>query len=85
MRKLCHYGRFLQYTIERDTLNASFIRMGSGFVTDSILKEAVETQNRITQILYQYRLLLEAGNKFESKKNPIEMYNGRVENNQRLS
>lgn len=61
LSRLYHYGGYLQWTIERDILNASFTRMGSGFLTKPILQEAVQTHDRINQILTQYRLILESG------------------------
>lgn len=84
LSRLCHYGGYLQWTIERDILNASFTRMGSGFVTKPILQEAIQTHERITQILTQYQRILESG-KIENSSLPVEVYNGRVETDRRLS
>lgn len=60
--RLYNYKAFLQWQIERDILNASFTRMGSGFLTPGILKEAQETHDRISQILNHYQKILELKN-----------------------
>ena len=57
--RLYNYRNFIQWQVERDILNASFTRMGSGFITPGILKEAQETHERISQILNHYQKILE--------------------------
>lgn len=53
------YGCHLSWLSHRDQLDASFCRMGSGFLTPSILNDAEETSLRINQILTRCRLILE--------------------------
>ena len=55
------YGCHLRWLCQRDQLDASFLRMGSGFLTDSILRDAMETNKQISQILIQCRLILDSG------------------------
>jgi len=51
------YGHQLKWLIERDRLDASFCRIGSGFLNKSILDEALETHNRISQFLIQIQMI----------------------------
>ncbi len=62
------YGNQLRWMMERDSLDASFQRMGSGFMTRGILNEAVATHARINQILIHYQKILES----DSSPHPVE-------------
>lgn len=52
------YSHQLRWSIERDRLDASFLRIGSGFLTKPVLQEAIETNDRITQILTQIQMMM---------------------------
>ena len=82
------YGLSVLWKMERDKLDASFTRIGSGFVTKGVVSEAVETNNRITQILSQIQMLQGTHGKIETISMPLSFYrehNGRMENDTRLS
>lgn len=53
------YGHQLTWAIERDRLDASFLRFGSGFITPNGIKEALECNSRINQILIQCQKIQE--------------------------
>lgn len=55
------YRHQLVWMAERDKLEASFCRLGSGFVTANGIKEAEASIAKINQILTQYHLFLESG------------------------
>ena len=46
------------WSMERDKLDAHFLRFGSGFMTPNGVKEALESNERINQILTQYQRTL---------------------------
>lgn len=56
------YGHQLLWMIERDRLEAHFCRFGSGFMTKNNVREALECNEKINQILTQYQMILGSGN-----------------------
>lgn len=56
------YGHQLFWQVERDRLDAHFCRFGSGFITPNNVKEAIECNQKINQILTQYQMILASGN-----------------------
>ena len=52
------YGHQLFWQIERDRLDAHFCRFGSGFMTANNVREAIECNQKINQILIQYQMIL---------------------------
>ena len=52
------YGHQLFWLIERDRLDAHFCRFGSGFVTANNVREALESNQKINQILTHYQMTL---------------------------
>ncbi len=52
------YGHQLFWSMERDRLDAHFLRFGSGFMTENNVKEALASMEKINQILIQYQKTL---------------------------
>ena len=52
------YGLHLTWLMERDRLDAHFCRFGSGFITHNGIREALETNEKITQNLIRIQNLL---------------------------
>jgi len=50
------YRHQLMWMAERDKLEAAFCKLGSGFVTPFMIKEAKESIEKINQILTNYPL-----------------------------
>lgn len=56
------YGHQLFWQVERDRLDAHFCRFGSGFMTANNIREAIESNAKINQILIQYQMILGSDN-----------------------
>ena len=81
--KAALYGHQLFWSVERDRLDAHFLRFGSGFMTENNVKEALESMEKINQILIQYQNGFGSQIKFEKTPLPLQAYDGRVENSNR--
>lgn len=56
------YHLYLRWCIQRDQLNAHFLRFGAGFITKNNMREAMELVQEVNQSLTQYRLIQVSGN-----------------------
>lgn len=49
------YHLYLRWCIQRDTLNAHFLRFGAGFITANNMREAMELVQEVNQSLILYQ------------------------------
>ena len=67
------YGHQLFWSLERDRLDAHFLRFGSGFLTPNNVREALESNAKINQILTQYQMILGSHNYTPPPSEPLHL------------